>query len=104
MVEVKGMVFRNEHETNGEKWYSYTFSVSNKNQKDEWETASVPIRFKRGVTPPEHKTRIKVKDGWLKPYKFKDGFVLGFFVRGYEVLSKSEPSGFKAIVDDDVPF
>ena len=104
MIEVKGMVFRNEHETNGEKWYSYSFSVSNKNQNDEWESGSVPIKFKKSLTPPEHKTRIKVTDGWLKPYKFKDGFVVGLFVTGYEVLSKSEPNGFTAIVDDDLPF
>ena len=100
-MEVKGMVFRNEHETNGEKWCSYNLSISSKNQNDEWENASMPIRFMRGVDVP-NKTRIKVVDGWLKPYKFKDGFVVGIFCKEYETIG--EPSGFSAIVDDDVPF
>ena len=104
MIEVKGMVFRNEHETNGEKWYSYNLSISSKNLNDEWESGSMPVRFKKDITPPENRTRIKITDGWLKPYKFKDGFVVGWFVTDYEVLSKSEPNGFTAIVEDDIPF
>lgn len=104
MVEPKGMVFKNEHETNGEKWYSYSFSVSNKNQNDVWESASMPIRFKKGITPPEHKTRIKINEGWLKPYKFKNVSVVGWFVKEYEVISNEEPSGYTALVDDDIPF
>lgn len=101
MVEPKGMVFKNEHETNGEKWYSYSFSVSSKNQDGEWENASMPVKFWAKVTPPENKTRIVIKDGWLKPYKFKDGNVVGWFVKEYEVV---EDSGFSALVQDDVPF
>ena len=101
-MDVKGMVFKNEHETNGEKWYSYNLSISSKNQNDEWESASMPIRFKKGITPPENRTRISITDGWLKPYKFKDGFVVGIFCKEYETVG--EPSGFTAIVDDDVPF
>jgi hypothetical protein len=108
MMDVKGMVFKNEHETNGEKWYSYVLSISSKNQNDEWESASMPIRFWSECTPPENKTRIKITDGWLKPYKFKykdgDETVVGVFCKDYEVVSKAEPSGFTAIVDDDVPF
>lgn len=104
MVEPKGMVFKNEHETNGEKWYSYSFSVSSKNQNDEWESASMPIKFIKSITPPENKTRIKITDGWLKPYKFKDGFVVGWFAKDYEVIGNAEPSGYTALVDDDIPF
>lgn len=103
MIEVKGMVFRNEHETNGEKWYSYNLSISSKNQNDEWESGSMPVRFKKDITPPENRTRIKITDGWLKPYKSKDGFVVGWFVKEYEAIT-SEPSGYTAIVEDDVPF
>lgn len=104
MIEVKGMVFRNEHETNGEKWYSYNLSISSKNQNDEWESGSMPVRFKKDITPPENRTRIKITDGWLKPYKFKDGFVVGWFVKEYEVIGDAEPSGYTALVDDDIPF
>lgn len=105
MIEPKGMVFKNEHETNGEKWYSYNLSISSKNQNDEWESASMPIRFKKDITPPEHKARIKINEGWLKPYKFKDGFVVGWFVKEYEVISEpNQGGGFTAIVDDDIPF
>ena len=102
MIEPRGMIFVNEHETNGEKWYSFSFSVSSKNQNGDWENASMPIRFMKGVQPPEDKTRITITDGWLKPYKFKDGFVVGWFVKAYEVNQKE--SGFTALVDDDVPF
>lgn len=104
MIEVKGMVFRNEHETNGEKWYSYNLSISSKNQNDEWESGSMPVRFKKDITPPENRIRIRITDGWLKPYKFKDGFVVGWFVKEYEVIGNAEPSGYTALVDDDIPF
>lgn len=104
MVEPKGMVFKNEHETNGEKWYSYSYSVSNKNQNDEWESASCPIKFMKGVDAPDNKTRIKITEGWQKPMKWKDGKVLGWFVKEYEVISNAEPSGYTALVDDDIPF
>lgn len=103
MVEPKGMVFKNEHETNGEKWYSYSFSVSSKNQNGEWENASVPIKFWKGVEAPDNKTRIKITDGWQKPMKWKDGLVVGWFVKDYDVVL-NEPSGFSALVQDDVPF
>lgn len=104
MIEPRGMIFVNEHETNGEKWYSYSLSVSSKNQKDEWENASMPVRFMKGVEPPVNKTRITITDGWLKPYKFKDGFVVGWFVKAYEVIGTNGESGFTALVQDDVPF
>ena len=103
MVEPKGMVFKNEHETNGEKWYSYTFSVSSKDKDGNWESASVPIRFWKKVEAPDNKTRIKITDGWQKPMKWKDGFVLGWFVKDYDVVL-NEQSGFTALVDDDIPF
>lgn len=102
MIEPKGMVFKNEHETNGEKWYSYNFSVSNKKQNGDWINASCPIQFWKEVTPPDNKARIKITDGWQKPYEFKDRTVLGWFVKEYEVVG--EQSGFAALVEDDVPF
>jgi hypothetical protein len=99
-MDVRGMVFKNEHETNGEKWYSYNLSVSAKNQKDEWESASMPIRFMKGVDI-ENKTRISVTDGWLKPMKYKDGYVVGIFCKAFEL---AESKGFTKLVDDDIPF
>ena len=101
MVEPKGMVFKNEHETNGEKWYSYSFSVSSKNQNDEWKSASCPIRFRKGVDVP-NKTRIKITDGWQRPFKFKDGYVLGWFANDFEIISGK--TGFTALTDEEVPF
>lgn len=105
-MDVRGMVFKNEHETNGEKWYSYNLSISSKNQSGEWESASMPIRFMKGITPPENKMRIEIKDGWLKPYKFKDGFVPGIFCKEYEVISDplGETHEYSALMQDDVPF
>ena len=106
MIEQKGMVFKNEHETNGEKWYSYNFSVSSKNQKGEWESASCPIKFVGGCIAPEDKTRIVLKDGWQKPFKFKDGNVLGWYAKEYEVVSEpqGEIHGYSALVQDEIPF
>ena len=105
MVEPKGMVFKNEHETNGEKWYSYNFSVSAKKIDGEgYDSASMPIRFWKGIEAPDNKTRIKITDGWLKPYKFKNVSVVGWFVKEYEVIGNEEPSGYMALVDDDIPF
>ena len=104
-MEVRGMVFRNEHETHGEKWYSYNLSISSKNQNGEWESASMPIRFMKGVSV-DNKTRIEVKDGWLKPFKFGDKYVVGIFCKEYEVVSEpqGEIHGYSALVQDDVPF
>ena len=103
MVEPKGMVFKNEHETNGEKWYSYTFSVSSKDKDGNWESASVPIRFWKKVEAPDNKTRIKITDGWQKPMKWKDGKTLGWFVKDYDVVLNVQ-GGFTALQDDDIPF
>ena len=109
MIEPRGMIFHNEHESNGEKWYSFSFSVSAKNQNGDWESASMPIRFWKEIQPPEDRTRIKITDGWMKPYKYKDGFVVGWFVKAYEVIGESydaaqKESGFTALVQDDLPF
>jgi hypothetical protein len=106
MVEPRGMVFKNEHETNGEKWYSYNFSVSAKNQNGEWESASVPIRFVKTIVKPDNKTRVILRDWWLKPMKFKDGYTMGIFCKDYEVVGEptDDVQGFTAIVDEDIPF
>lgn len=103
MVEPKGMVFKHKHETNGEVWYSYTYSVSSKNMDGEWESVPKPIQFKKGITPPENKTRIVIKSGWEKPMKWKGEKVPGWFVTGYEVLD-DYPKGFTSLSNDDVPF
>jgi len=106
MIEPRGMVFKNEHETNGEKWYSYRWSVSSKNKDGEWESGSRPIKFWKECTPPENKTRITLTDAWEKPMKGKDGFELGWFVKAYEVVSEPQGDvhGYTALVDDDIPF
>ena len=110
MVEPKGMVFVNEHETNGERWYSFSFSVSAKNQNGDWESASMPVRFWKEIQPPENKTRIKITDGWMKPFKFKEGFVVGWFVKAYELIGESydsaneQPTGYTVMTDDELPF
>lgn len=103
-VNVKGMVFRNEHETNGETWYSYSISVSSKSKEGEWINKSVPIRFRKGVQIPD-RTRIDITDGWPIVIPYKDGNIVGFFANEYEVIDKTkEPEGFSQLVDEDIPF
>lgn len=101
-MDVKGMVFKNEHETNGDVWYSYNLSVSSKGMDGEWNSVSVPIRLSKGMNIP-NKTRIEIKEGWPIVIKGKEKNMFGFFVKEYEVITK-EPEGFSKLVDEDIPF
>ena len=102
-----GMVFRNEHETNGETWYSYNISVSSKKLDGEYVSTSVPIRFKKGVMV-ENKTRIDIKKGFLTVREYtKDGDkkkILEIMCMEFGTVTKQEDSGFMPLQDEDIPF
>ena len=104
---VKGLVFKNEHESNGDRWYSYNLSVSNKNMNGDWQSASIPIRFRKGIELV-NKTRIEVTEGWLTVINYKDRNVVGIFANAFDVLegasAEYKRDGFAQLQDEDIPF
>lgn len=104
-ITIRGTVFKNKHETNGEEWYSYKISFSSKDREGNWENTSMPIKFVGNTTPPEDKARVVLTSAWIKPFKYKDGKVPGWYCNGYEEAEpKGEIHGYEALVQDDVPF
>ena len=107
-VNIKGMVFKNERETEGKTWYSYALSLSSKNMEGEWLNMSVPIRFRKNVRLI-NRSIIQITDGWPIVIQYKDGSKrLGFFANEFEVIeggsSDKEPEDFEALQKDDIPF
>lgn len=107
-VIVKGMVFKNERETNGEVWYSYALSLSSKNMEGEWISTSVPIRFRKDIKLI-NRTVIEIIDGWPIVIQYKDGSKrLGFFANEFDVIEggavNKKPEGFEGVKNDDIPF
>ena len=100
------MVFKNEHETNGETWYSYAISVSSKKQDGTWISASMPIRFRKGTTL-YNRTRIEITEGWPIVIEMKDRKVVGLFANEFEILDGAAPekqTEFSELQKDDIPF
>ena len=112
----RGTVFRNEHESNGEKWYSYNFSKAGKDRNGTKIYASIPIRFRKGIEP-DNKSYVELKDFFLTPFPYgktengKQKTVMGIMCLDFaEVITREEagreetPEGFAMISDDDIPF
>jgi hypothetical protein len=106
----------------------YKIGLSKKNQKDEWERAYFPIRFRKDVEL-ENKTKIYIKDYWLDFYNWeyqgKKGTTFYIFINKFETVdqtieriheeNKEEKDPFKEMgdqvameqyetTDEDLPF
>lgn len=105
-VTIRGIVFKDKHETNGEVWYSYLLSTASKDKEGNYVYTKYPIRFVGGIKEPEDRQKITLKSAWPKPFKYKgiDDYP-GWFCNDYEESEpKGEIHGFSALADDDIPF
>ena len=106
-----GMVFKNEHETNGERWYTYNIGITSKNYSGEYVSTTMPIRFKKGVELSD-RARIDIKSGFLTVRAYeKDGQtrkVVEIMCLEYDTVlgasAESAPIGFAPLQDEDIPF
>lgn len=108
-VSGNGMVFRNEHEKNGDTWYSYAVGISSKDREGNWVSATMPIRFKKGIEVAD-RTRINITNGFFSVRAYeKEGQtrkIIEIMCLEYEeVMSGSNmPEGFTSLQDEDIPF
>lgn len=70
----------------------YKVGLSKKNQKDEWEKAYFPVRFRKDVEL-ENNTKIYIKDYWLDFYNWKyeekKGTTFYFFINKFETVDQT---------------
>jgi len=92
----------------------YKIGLSKKNQKDEWEKAYFPVRFRKDVEL-ENKTKIYIKDYWIDFYNWeyqgKKGTSFYFFINDFntaedkvEELKKNTNVKNMEFTDEDLPF
>ena len=106
-----GMVFKNEHITNGESWYSYNISITSKNYSGDFVSTTMPIRFKKGIELSD-RARIDIKNGFLSVREYtKDGDkrkVIEIMCLDFETVkgasAERPPEGFASLQDEDIPF
>ena len=110
---LKIKVFRNEHEGRDGTWYTYSTPAASKNDAGDWKTEWIDVVFVKAVkgTILENRTRIDCTDCFLgsRSYISKGGeevIIPQIVVMDFEELGEqtTEPAGYTALTDDDVPF
>lgn len=108
--EGETMVFKND------KGF-YSTSISQKKIDGSYENGYFSLNFKKGVDIP-NKTKINVKNGWLKFYKYqnkstgKEDTSWQIFVNDFDIVgnnstpvkAKAQQDDFIADDSDDLPF
>lgn len=109
-MQVSGetMIFRNENDGKNGKWYSYRAGISSKEMDGTWTNDSIEAKFRKEVVL-EPKTRINIKEGYLKTRKYVDKNgqeqkVKYILVLEFEVLEQGNTTGFSRLSDNDIPF
>lgn len=110
-VSGTGMVFKNEHVTNGETWYSYNIGIASKNYSGDYVSTTMPIRFKKGIELTD-RARIDIKNGFLRVREYdKDGEkrkITEIMCLDFDLVIGSAadvaPEGYAALQDEDIPF
>lgn len=102
-----GMVFKNEHTTNGETWYSYAIGISSKDMDGNYISSTMPVRFKKGVALDD-RTRIEITNGFIRVKGYeKEGKtrkLLEIMVLDFDIVKQGNPDGFTSLQDEDIPF
>lgn len=106
-----GLVFKNEHTTNGEKWYSYNISISSKDYSGEYVSTTMPIKFKKGIELTD-RARIDIKNGFLRVREYdKDGEkrkIVEIMCLDFDTIlgstAEAAPDGYASLQDEDIPF
>lgn len=78
------MVFRTDY--NGKP--SYSIGLSKKNKEGNYVNGYIRAYFKKGVEI-NHKSKIKIKDGWVDFYREGNKTIPTVFVNDYELLEDS---------------
>ena len=109
-MQVSGetMIFRNEHDSANGKWYSYSAGISSKEMDGTWTSDYIDAKFRKEVVL-ENKTKINIKEGYLKTRKYTDKngveqkrkYIL---VLDFEALEQGDITGFSQLSDNDIPF
>ena len=100
-IEGTGRVFAHNNGT----WTSYSFGISSKDKDGNWINGYQPIRFKKGVDVP-NKAVITYK-AFPTAVQGKERPMVIWQILEYSVAEEyvpTEPSGFSALTNEDVPF
>ena len=108
------MIFAKEHKNDSGTWYSYSTTVSKKQEDGSWKSDPYEVIFVKDAygTVLADKTKINITDGFLsfRTYEAngKEHIVSQVIVKAFEVVEgqpvHTEPQGYTALSQDDVPF
>ena len=108
-MQVSGetMIFRTEHNGSNGTWYAYSAGISSKEMDGTWTSDYIDAKFRKEVTLP-NKTKINIKEGYLKTRKYidKNGeeqkrkYIL---ILDFDIIEQGV-SGFTKLTDEDIPF
>lgn len=89
-----------------EGWTAYSIGFSNKNQKGEWITSYLPVKFKAGVQV-ENGTEINYR-GFLTTGEGKDKNYTFIRITEFRMagddLAAPQKNEFAKLTEDDIPF
>lgn len=85
----------------------YKIGFAKKNQKDEWERAYFPVRFRKDVEL-ENKTKIYIKDYWLDFYNWeyqgKKGTTFYIFINEFEIVEQAIEKSKEEVKKEKDPY
>lgn len=90
------IIFRKEFEGKA----SYSIGLSEKKEDGSYEKGYMPVRFRKGVELKD-KTKIKLKEAWLKFFKDNKKTITYIFINKFEMASDYE--AIKQVQDRMLP-
>lgn len=105
-IKGRGMIFRKDHDG----WSSYTLGVSSKDQEGKWLNAYQPVRFRKGVSV-DNKTEIEYEAFPVVKPRMVEGQNRNYIVWQImefriadDMAAPTDPDGYSALVQNDIPF